>query len=130
MRPSKETFEELHHNLNNNPDGRSWIFADQDLITEVFQGKWKPLPWYYNALKTVERIHPQLWDEEEIRCLHYILGDKPWQSRLMVGDQVFGKMNQWWWDAWDEVVDELNGIDHKTAEFVSQFVDYNGDYHP
>lgn len=130
LRPSKESFERLHDNLTNNPAARKWIFPDQDLIATVFKGKWKPLPWYYNALRTLQRVHPRLWKEDEIRCLHYILGDKPWHSRLMVQDQVFGRTNQWWWNAWDDVINELKDTHPSITDFVSRFVDNDRDWRP
>jgi hypothetical protein len=34
-------------------------------------------------------------------------------------DKVFGRTNQWWWNAWDSVVSELKESDPKVAEFVN-----------
>ena len=131
LRPSKEDFARLLDILVNNPDEvRTWTFADQDLITAAFQGKWKALPWYYNALRPLEYIHPQVWDDDEIRCLHYILFDKPWHSRLMTQDKVFGRTTQWWWNAWDSMVNELKESHPKVIEFVDQFVDFDKDWRP
>lgn len=54
---------------------RTYSFPDQDLLTDFFKGRWKPLSWRYNALKTLRIIHPQLWQDDEVHCLHYILHD-------------------------------------------------------
>ena len=54
------------------------------------------MPWCYNALKTLRKIHQQLWRDEEVRCLHYILAVKPWQTKVV--DEWEKEMHQWWWD--------------------------------
>jgi len=126
----KESFELLRDHLNNDPEVASFLFADQDLITKVFQGNWKPLPWYYNALRTLRNIHPNVWSDDEIRCLHYILADKPWQSRLMVQDKAFATVNQWWWDDYDKTAKRLRERDPITADFVSKYVDYDQQWRP
>ena len=44
-------------------------------------------------------IHRPLWRDEEIRCLHYILADKPWHARVSKeGGGEYDKLHQWWWD--------------------------------
>jgi hypothetical protein len=61
----------------------SWMFPDQDLIAELFRGKWEALPWCYNALKTMRYWHAGetgFWRDEEVRNVHYIC-DKPWKRR-------------------------------------------------
>lgn len=61
----------------------SWMFPDQDLLAEVFRGKWDALPWCYNALKTMRYWHAGetgFWRDEEVRNVHYIC-DKPWKRR-------------------------------------------------
>ena len=71
-------------------------FPDQDLLAAFYKGRWKPLPWSYNALKTLRKIHQPLWRDEEIRCLHYILAMKPWRTKVV--DEWEEEMHQWWWD--------------------------------
>lgn len=58
----------------------SWMFPDQDLLAEVFKGKWEALPWCYNALKTMRYWHGNFWRDDEVRNVHYIC-DKPWKRR-------------------------------------------------
>jgi inositol 3-alpha-galactosyltransferase len=58
----------------------SWMFPDQDLLADVFRGKWVSLPWTYNAIKTMRYWHGNFYRDEEVRNLHYIC-DKPWQRR-------------------------------------------------
>ncbi|KAH7931120.1 glycosyltransferase family 8 protein [Leucogyrophana mollusca] len=106
--PSKELGEAVVNHLFTSPSVSTWSFPDQDLLSDLFKGKWKPLPWCYNALKTLMVIHKPLWRDEEIRCLHYILADKPWQAR--VGPEGTGgdydKSHRWWWD-------KLEGLGHE-----------------
>jgi len=78
------------------------------LLAAYFKGKWRPLPWYYNALKSLRVIHPQLWDEKEVRCLHYILKDKPWEARTRATPGPFDEVNAWWWEEFDTMVKGLS----------------------
>ncbi|KAK4685318.1 hypothetical protein P7C73_g4837, partial [Tremellales sp. Uapishka_1] len=80
LEPSADLFTTLVHHLNTSPTIASMKFPDQDFLAEVFMGKWKPLPWWCNALKTGRAVHPDLWQDSEIRLIHYIL-DKPWTTR-------------------------------------------------
>ncbi|WWC86052.1 uncharacterized protein L201_000923 [Kwoniella dendrophila CBS 6074] len=78
--PSKNLLDKLIYHLNNSPTILKSKFADQDVITEVFKGNWKPLPWWCNALKTQRAVHKQMWKDDQVRLIHYIL-DKPWDHR-------------------------------------------------
>ena len=84
---------------------------DQDFMAyEVFRGKWMPLNWAFNALKTMRYWHGNLWHSEkgdqEVRVLHYIV-DKPWQKRI-ASDGIAGYLGRdgethsWWWTIWSE----------------------------
>ena len=97
LNPSKELAAGIEVFLNTSPLVPTFLFPDQDLLAAYFVGRWKPLPWCYNALKTLRYIHRPLWRDEEVRCLHYILKDKPWtQPRGTGGD--YEELNSWWWD--------------------------------
>lgn len=93
-------------------------FPDQDLLANFFHGKWKPLPWCYNALKTLRVIHRPCWRDDEIRCLHYILSDKPWHYRRGEAPIEYEELHAWWWDAFDQVVAELSSVDTNMARLV------------
>jgi len=80
LHPSEEMMSYLEHFLNTSPTVATANFADQDVLAEAFRGRWKPLPWWCNALKTLRAVHTDLWADTEIRLLHYIL-DKPWTRR-------------------------------------------------
>lgn len=56
-------------------------FAEQSLLGRLFPRRWAPLPYAYNALKTLRwrGVHDGLWRDGEVRCVHYILTPKPWE---------------------------------------------------
>lgn len=124
LTPSTDTTKAIAHYLSTSPLVPTFSFPDQDLLAAFFKGRWKPLPWCYNALKTLRIIHKPLWRDEEIRCLHYILDDKPWQAR--VGAEGSGgdyeELNRWWWERLDKLAEELAVDDPKGRELVLQNV--------
>lgn len=70
-------------------------FADQSLLSDVFCGRWVPLPYIYNALKTLrwEGIHDSIWRDERVKNVHYILNPKPWdEDDPRPGDPT----HEWW----------------------------------
>lgn len=77
------------------------------------------MPWVYNALKTLRVIHKNLWRDDEVRCLHYILTDKPWNARVQEGNVVddLTEMDKWWWERFDKLIDELKD-DPETRELL------------
>lgn len=92
--------------LNTDPRIAEFSFPDQDLLSAFFSGRWKVLPWCYNALKTLREIHKHLWRDDEVRCVHYILHDKPWSTpRGTAG--VYEQLNVWWWDRYDRLIEEV-----------------------
>ena len=102
----------------------TFSFPDQDLLSVFFKGRWRPLPWVYNALKTLRSIHEGLWRDEEVRCAHYILPDKPWMKRVRGSDVVdeTTETHKWWWERFDKLVDEL-GEDSETLQLLLANVD-------
>ena len=84
------------------------VFPDQDILAIVYRGRWKPLPYVYNALKPMRDCHSALWRDEDVKVLHYIL-NKPWESRGFDGDDEVESTHRLWWEAWDEVEREWIG---------------------
>ncbi|WVR05738.1 hypothetical protein IAU60_002763 [Kwoniella sp. DSM 27419] len=80
LEPSAGTMDAIVEHLNTSPNVPTYQFPDQDLLAELFEGRWKPLPWWTNALKTLRAAHSDVWRDEEVRLIHYIL-DKPWNRR-------------------------------------------------
>jgi Glycosyl transferase family 8 len=105
--------------LRTSPLVPTFSFPDQDLLAAFFRGKWKPLPWVYNALKTGRVTHSDMWRDEEVRCLHYGLPDKPWKARVRKGDVVdsLKEMDVWWWERFDALVGGLDD-DPETRELL------------
>lgn len=80
-RPSESVYKKITDSLATS-DTSDWIFADQSLLSEVFQGRWAPLPYIYNALKTKrwKGVHDAIWRDDRIKNIHYFLTPKPWDE--------------------------------------------------
>ncbi|KAG6832451.1 hypothetical protein H0H92_001497 [Tricholoma furcatifolium] len=124
--PSKKLSEGLVNFLHTSEKIAEFSFPDQDLLTAYFDGKWTPINWYYNALRTLRYIHTNLWSDTEVRCLHYILPDKPWQSRVTPreSEAQLGEMNRWWWKQFDTLGEELQQVDPDGWKLVLSTVNY------
>ncbi|TBU49677.1 nucleotide-diphospho-sugar transferase [Dichomitus squalens] len=110
LNPSLSILQDIVHVISTSPAIPTYSFPDQDLLSDHFRGRWKPLSWRYNALKTLRNIHPSLWSDDEVRCLHYILHDKPWNSpRGTGGDSE--EVNGWWWDLYEKLAQEMQEMD-------------------
>lgn len=125
LNPSKELSDALYKFFSTNDKLLTYIFPDQDLLSEFFAGKWRRIPWYYNALRTLRSIHADVWDDEQVRCIHYILSDKPWLSRQNpdVNARHFGLLHEWWWQEFDRVSDTMRLTDPEGWNLVSKYVD-------
>lgn len=77
-------------------------FSDQSLIERAFAGSWAPLPYVYNALKTLRwpGVHDKIWRDDRVKNIHYILSPKPWDEIGEDGEWT-GKeeSHKWWFDA-------------------------------
>ncbi|WVQ71050.1 hypothetical protein IAR50_000575 [Cryptococcus sp. DSM 104548] len=80
LHPSDALLDSLVSFLETSPTISQALFADQDVIADAFKGRWRPLPWWCNALKTLRGAHKGLWKDEEVANIHYII-DKPWTGR-------------------------------------------------
>jgi lipopolysaccharide biosynthesis glycosyltransferase len=74
LQPSEETLAQLKDALNSARSLETYKFPDQDFLNEFYRGRWIRLSYAYNALKTLRSAHPQMWNDKEIRIVHYILG--------------------------------------------------------
>lgn len=94
----------------------TFLFPDQDFLAHFFEERWLATGWQYNAIKTMRYWHADMWHDDEVICLHYIV-DKPWARRVgkngvagYLGKD--GVTHQWWWDAyhmWES--ERLSGSD-------------------
>lgn len=75
------------------------LFPDQDVLTELFRGRWVALPYVYNALRTLPaaETHSAIWMPDRVKNVHYILDPKPWAETE--GGKIQDKMSElseWW----------------------------------
>jgi alpha-N-acetylglucosamine transferase len=93
----------------------NYNFPDQELLSVAFKGRWAPLPYIYNALKTIrpEHVHGPIWRDDKVKNVHYILSPKPWDGKTREG--VTDETWIWWWDINDERVtaEKKSGIEDK-----------------
>lgn len=76
-------------------DIRTYVFAEQDFLNDLFHDRWLPLHYGYNALKTLALQHPKMWDMQRVKNIHYII-DKPWEKRPEPGDKWYQLHSVWW----------------------------------
>ncbi|KAF8323111.1 nucleotide-diphospho-sugar transferase [Clavulina sp. PMI_390] len=83
-------------------------FPDQDFLAELFRDRWQPLPWVHNALKSLRLIHPEIWRDDDARCIHYIMAEKPWLVARPPSDDddLENELSRWWWAAFDKLESE------------------------
>ncbi|KAG9013870.1 hypothetical protein FRB94_004251 [Tulasnella sp. JGI-2019a] len=115
LRPSLERFEGIQNYLRTSPDVQTFKFPDQDLLSAVFRGQWKPLPYVYNGMKTHRNIHPNMWRDEDVRCLHYVI-DKPWAPGGKAASSPFASTHSMWWAQWEALEKEMNADDGPAAD--------------
>jgi inositol 3-alpha-galactosyltransferase len=103
--PYEEQWKDMLKFLHHDSRVKDFLFPDQDFLAEYFRGRWRSVGWQYNALKTMRYWHDNMWSDEEVKNLHYIV-DKPW-SRRVGSDGVAGYLgrdgvtHQWWWDEYE-----------------------------
>ncbi|RMZ70967.1 galactinol synthase [Pyrenophora seminiperda CCB06] len=95
---------------------RGMAFPDQDFLNEAFDnGRWGPLSWKVNALKTWRYWHRNFWvSDDDVAVCHYIV-DKPWAARVGK-DGVAGYKGEdgvthtWWWEEFSRWEEERKGL--------------------
>ncbi len=104
LRPDAEVFADIIARLAGLTDLTGFLFAEQDFLNDYFRGRWDPLPYVYNALKTLSVQHPDVWRLPDVRNIHFII-DKPWARRPTPDDLAsdpFAELNRLWWNVSDE----------------------------
>ena len=123
-RPNEDLWRDLIRFFTNTDKLKDFKFPDQDFMTEYFRGRWQPVSWRYNAIKTMEYWHPNLWSDNEVAIVHYIV-DKPWERRVRE-DGVAGhlgrdgKTHRWWWNLY---IDWSTMVDKNTLNYMEDLVD-------
>lgn len=96
LRPDDTVFADMVQQLSAVDDLSRYLFAEQDFLNDYYHERWKPLPYIYNALKTLPFQHASFWDLSEVKNIHYII-DKPWEKALDKQDRYYA-LNKLWWD--------------------------------
>ncbi|KAF5554098.1 galactinol synthase [Fusarium phyllophilum] len=101
INPSKAIFEQIVTKMNK--AGLDYQFPDQDLLADLYKGRWVALPYIYNALKTMRdpSVHGAIWRDDKVKNVHYILSPKPWDELRSDGTWTGDKpIHKWWIDAY------------------------------
>ncbi|KAF5604133.1 galactinol synthase [Fusarium subglutinans] len=101
INPSKVIFDQIVTKMNET--GLDYQFPDQDLLADLYKGRWVALPYIYNALKTMRdpSVHGAIWRDEKVKNVHYILSPKPWDELGLDGTWTGDKpIHKWWIDAY------------------------------
>lgn len=93
--PDAAVFADLMAKLAGVDDLAGYPFAEQDFLNEYYHQRWQPLPYIYNALKTLPFQHPAVWDASAVKNIHYIL-DKPWEKEPDPDDRYYPVDKLWW----------------------------------
>ena len=99
LTPDDAQFAALANSIAAIDDLSAYAFSEQDLLNEVFDGRWQPLSWVYNALKTLPYQHAASCKVDEIKNLHYIQA-KPWHRDLNQPESERDKyyaLDKLWW---------------------------------
>lgn len=105
INPSLDLFNQIQSKLNDTDAVNSYIFPDQDLLVDLFNNDWLALSHNYNCLKTFKNAHPNIWDLDHIKIIHYILSPKPWNVDRSYND-LTGTFHLWW-DENDERISNI-----------------------
>ncbi|KAF5247364.1 hypothetical protein FANTH_6455 [Fusarium anthophilum] len=104
INPSKVVFDQIVTKMNE--AGLDYQFPDQDLLADLYKGRWVALPYIYNALKTMRdpSVHGAIWRDEKVKNVHYILSPKPWVELGPDGAWMGEKpIHKWWIDAYNSM---------------------------
>jgi hypothetical protein len=72
LHPSQAAMDSIVHFINTSPTIGSVKHPDQDVLAQLFHGRWRPLPWWTNALKPARAVHSDVWADTEVRLIHYM----------------------------------------------------------
>ena len=112
VNPSQHLYDQILTSMTSSSSVEKYEFADQSLLSDVFWGRWVPIPYIYNALKTLrwDGVHSAIWRDDKVKNIHYILSPKPWDEKL--GEES-NETYAWWLRANEErIVGEKEvGID-------------------
>ncbi|KAM0543149.1 hypothetical protein ACHAPJ_012491 [Fusarium lateritium] len=111
IKPSKILFASIVEQIE--VAGSTYKFPDQDLLADLFKGRWVALPYIYNALKTMRepKVHGAIWRDNRVKNVHYILSPKPWEELEADGTWTgVQDTHKWWVDAYRAMLAEEKTI--------------------
>ena len=116
--PSTGLYEAIATHMATSPAIEHYSFPDQELLSDLFKDRWVPLPYVYNALKTLrwKGVHDAIWRDDKVKVVHYILNPKPWSEDP--GAPLADETHQWWRDVNKERLqdEQHRGIKYETRE--------------
>ncbi|KDN53253.1 glycosyltransferase family 8 protein [Tilletiaria anomala UBC 951] len=126
LTPSKAVMEDMSRQIATDPEIPAFRFPDQDFLAKYYKGRFTPLPWVYNALKPLRKCHTNIWRDEEVRNVHYIL-DKPWAVGYPGNeeDDPDAVTHSWWWKAYEDAKAHREGLlaeSDQWEEYIGRFV--------
>ncbi|PHH75340.1 hypothetical protein CDD82_4482 [Ophiocordyceps australis] len=97
VNPSKLLYHQILAHMD--ADAANMDFADQSLLSDLYRGRWVPLPYTYNALKTMRwpGVHDAIWRDDQVKNVHYILSPKPWHELDANGQWQGTDQTHLWW---------------------------------
>ncbi|QUG75179.1 glycosyltransferase family 8 protein [Erwinia sp. E602] len=95
LTPDQQVFDQMLAQLAALDDLSGYLFAEQDFLNQFYRNRWQPLPYIYNALKTLPHQHPAVWDIDRVKNIHYII-DKPWQQQPDPQSRYYALDKAWW----------------------------------
>ena len=123
LEPSLDLGRQIEEFLYTSPLVPSFSFPDQDLIAAFFEDRREVLPYIYNGVKHIRHVHPDMWKDEDVKVVHYVM-DKPWSP----GGRKIGSMDEvthsWWWLHFDQLEKEMaspNG-DPEGLEWINKHI--------
>ncbi|OAA53107.1 Glycosyl transferase, family 8 [Cordyceps fumosorosea ARSEF 2679] len=113
LRPSAALYRQILDKVAR--DGGDMYFPDQEVLSELWRDRWVALPYVYNALKTMRRpdVHADVWRDDEVKNVHYILSPKPWDEVDEHGNFTGDDETHGWWVAANQrrrAEEKLKGI--------------------
>lgn len=53
--------------------------TDQSVLNHYFKGRWRPLPFGFNAGVKIRSADRKLWNQLEVAVIHFVAAPKPWE---------------------------------------------------
>ncbi len=108
VNPSAAVYDLIQAQMSSPSSISNYEFADQSLLSDLFKDRWVPIPYIYNALKTMRwsGVHDAIWRDDYVKNIHYILSPKPWDENL---EDIKDETHKWWWHLNQERLAEERG---------------------